>query len=77
MNSSFDSANVTTSVSSEPKELVFNVEGLAVAAMAGVSNGVNAVSKDLGVVVVNGGGRRGVTMVGHKRVDSREILLYR
>ena len=77
MNSSFNSANVTTSVSSEPKELVFNVEGLAMAAMAGVSNGVDAVSKDLGVVVVNGGGRRDVTVVGHKRVERREILLYR
>ena len=68
---------MTTSVSSEPKELVFNVEGLAMAAMAGVSNGVNAVSKDLRVVEVNGGGGRDVTIVGHKRVDSREILLYR
>ena len=77
MNSSFNSANVTTSVSSEPKELVFNVEGLAMAAMAGVSNGVNAVSKDLGVVVVNGGGGRDVTVVRHKRVERREILLYR
>ena len=77
MNSSFNSANVTTSVSSEPKELVFNVEGLAMAAMAGVSNSVNAVSKDLGVVVVNGGGGRDVTIVGHKRVERREILLYR
>ena len=77
MNSSFDSANVTTSVSSEPKELVFNVEGLAMAAMAGVSNGVDAVSKDLGVVVVNGGGGRDVTVVRHKRVKCREILLYR
>ena len=77
MNSSFNSANVTTSVSSEPKELIFNVEGLAMAAMAGVSNGVNAVSKDLGVVVVNGGGGRDVTVVGHKRVERREILLYR
>ena len=67
MNSSFDSANVTTSVSSEPKELVFNVEGLAMAAMAGVSNGVDAMSKDLGVVVVNGGGGRDVTVVGHKK----------
>ena len=67
MNSSFNSANVTTSVSSVPKELVFNVEGLAMAAMAGVSNGVNAVSKDLGVVVVNGGGGRDVTVVGHKK----------
>ena len=67
MNSSFDSANVTTSVSSEPKELVFNVEGLAMAAMAGVSNGVNAVSKDLRVVVVNGGGRRNGVTVGHKK----------
>ena len=77
MNSSFNSANVTTSVSSEPKELVFHVEGLVMAAMAGVSNGVNAVSKDLRVVEVNGGGGRDVTIVGHKRVDSREILLYR
>ena len=77
MNSSFNSANVTTSVSSEPKELVFNVEGLAMAAMAGVSNGVNAVSKDLRVVVVNGGGGRDVTVVGHERVKRREILLYR
>ena len=77
MNSSFDSANVTTSVSSEPKELIFNVEGLAMAAMAGVGNGVNAVSKDLGVVVVNGGGGRDVTVVGHERVECREILLYR
>ena len=77
MNSSFDSANVTTSVSSEPKELVFDVEGLTMAAMAGVCNGVDAMSKDLGVVEVNGGGGRDVTIVGHKRVDSREILLYR
>ena len=69
--------NVTTSVSSEPKELVFDVEGLAMAAMAGVSNGVNAVSKDLGVVVVNGGGGRDVTVVGHEIVKRREILLYR
>ena len=76
MNSSFDSANVTTSVSSEPKEFVFNVEGLAMAAMTGVSNGVNAVSKDLGVVVVDGGGGRDGT-IGHKRVERREILLYR
>ena len=77
MNSSFNSANVTTSVSSEPKELVFDVEGLAMAAMAGVSNGVDAVSKDLGVVVVNGSSGGDVTVVGHKRVERREILLYR
>ena len=70
MNSSFNSADVTTSVSSEPKELVFNVEGLAMTVMAGVSNGVDAVSKDLRVVVVNGGGGRDVTTIGHKRVDS-------
>ena len=77
MNSSFDSANVTTSISSEPKKLVFDVEGLTMAAVTGVCNGVNAVSKDLRVVEVNGGGGRDVTIVGHKRVDSREILLYR
>ena len=77
MNSSFDSANVTTSVSSEPKELVFNVKGLTMAAMARVCNGVDAVSKDLGVVVVDGGGGRDVTVVGHERVERREILLYR
>ena len=74
MNSSFNSADVTSSVSSEPKELVFDVEGLTMAAVTGVCDGVNAVSKDLGVVEVDGGGGRDV---GHKRVDSREILLYR
>ena len=44
--------------------------------MAGVCDGVDAMSKDLGVVIVDGSGRRDVTIVGHKRVD-REILLYR
>ena len=70
MNSSFDPANMTTSVSSEPKELVFNVEGLAMTAMAGVSYCVNAVGEDFWVVVVDGGGRRnGVT--SHKDLYHR------
>ena len=77
MNSSFNPANMTMSVSSKPKELVFDVEGLTMAAVTGVCNGVNAVSKDLGVVEVNRGGGGDVTIVGHKRIDSREILLYR
>ena len=70
MNSSFNSVNVTTSVSSEPKELVFNVKGLAMTAMAGVSYCVDAVGEDFWVVVVDGGGRRnGVT--SHKDLYHR------
>ena len=56
MNSSFYPANVSTSVPSKPKELVFYVKGLAMSAMARVSDSVDAVSKDLRVTVVDSGG---------------------
>ena len=58
MNSSFYPANVSTSVPSKPKELVFYVKGLAMTAMTRVSDGVDAVSKDLQVVVIDSGGGR-------------------
>ena len=69
--SSFQSTNVSTGVPSEPKELVFYVEGLAMTTMARVSDGVDAMGKDLRVVVVDGGdgryGRRKGDVFGHKR----------
>ena len=72
MDSSFDPADVSTGVPSEPKELVFYVKGLAMMAMTRVSDGVDAVSKDLWVVVIDsGGGRYGRGQgdaVGHKKV---------
>ena len=71
MNSSFYPANVSTSVPSEPKEFVFDVKGLAVSAVARMSYGVDAMGKDLRVVVVDGGGRRygrgKSDAFGHKR----------
>ena len=54
MDSSFDPANVSTGVPSEPKELVFYVKGLAMAAMTRMGDGVDAVGKDLQVVIVDG-----------------------
>ena len=68
MNSSFNSANVTTSVSSEPKELVFHIKGLTVMAVARMSYCVDAVSKDLQVVVIDGGDGRNGMVVGHKKI---------
>ena len=72
MNSSFYPVNVSTSVPSEPKELIFYVEGLAMTAMTRVSDGVDAVSKDLRVVVIDssGGqyGRGQGDAIGHKKV---------
>ena len=66
MNSSLYSANVSKSVSSEPKKLILNVKGLAVSAVARVSYSVDAVGEGLRVVVVNsGGGWNGVA--SHKR----------
>ena len=71
MDSSFNPADVSTGVPSEPKELIFYVKGLAMTAMTRVSNGVDAVSKDLRVVVIDSGGgwygRGQDDAVGHKR----------
>ena len=70
MNTSVNPANDSTSISPKSKELVLNVEGLAMTAMAGVSYCVDAVGKDFWVVVVDGGGRRnGVT--SHKDLYHR------
>ena len=66
MNSSFYPANVSTSVPSEPKELVLNVKGLAVLAVARVSYGIDAVGEGLWVVVVNSGGGWN-SVASHKR----------
>ena len=57
MNAFFYPANVSTSIPSEPKEFVFDVKGLAVVAMTRVGDGVDAMGKDLRVVVVDGGDR--------------------
>ena len=79
MNTSVNPVNDSTSISPKSKELVLNVEGLAMTAMTMVSDGVDAVSKDLWVVVIdNGGGWYGRgqgDVVGHKRssrTSSRE-----
>ena len=60
MNTCVNPANDSTSISSESKELVLNVESLTVSALARVSYGVDAVGKDLRIVIVNGSnGRNG------------------
>ena len=65
MDASFYPANVSTSVPSEPKEFVLNVESLTVSAVAGVSYGINAVGEGFQIVVVDTGGRWNV-VTGHK-----------
>ena len=71
MDSSFNPVDVSTGVPSEPKELVLYVKGLAMTTMARVSDSVDAMGKDLWVVVVDGGdrryGRRKGDAFGHKR----------
>ena len=74
VDSSFNPANVTTSVSSEPKELVLNVKGLTVSAVARVSYGVDAVGEGLWVVVVNSGGRWN-SVASHKRISTTDKLI--
>ena len=70
MNTSVNPANDSTSISPKSKELVLNVEGLAMTAMAGVSYCVDAVGEDFRVVVVNSsGGRNSVT--SHKNLYHR------
>ena len=63
--------NMSTSIPAEPKKLICYVEGLAMTAVTGMSDCVNAVSKDLRVVIVDGGngrhGRRQGDAIGHKR----------
>ena len=54
MDLSFYPANVSASVPSEPKELIFDVKGLAVSAVTRMSDGVDAMGKDLRIVVVDG-----------------------
>ena len=75
MNSSFNSANVTTSVSSEPKELVFGVKGLAVSAVTRMSYGIDAMGKDFRIVVVDSSGRRNSVIAGHKRISITDNLM--
>ena len=65
MNTSVNSANDSTSISSESKELVLNVESLTVSAVARVSYGIDAVGKGFRIVVVDTGGRWNV-VTGHK-----------
>ena len=70
MNTSVNPVNDSTSISPKSKELVLNVEGLPMTAVARVSYGVDAVGEDFWVVVVDGGGRRnGVT--SHKDLYHR------
>ena len=60
MDSSFDPADVSTGVSSEPKELIFYIKGLAMVAVTRMGDGVDAVGKDLWVAIVDGSdGRNG------------------
>ena len=65
MNTSVNPANDSTSISSESKEFVLNVESLTVSAVAGVSYGVNTVGEGFRIVVVDTGGRWNV-VTGHK-----------
>ena len=75
MNVSFYPANVSTSVSSKPKELVFDVKGLAVSAVARMSYGVDAMGKDFRIVVVGGSGGRDGVVAGHKRISITDNLM--
>ena len=65
MNTCVNPANDSTSISSESKELVLNVESLTVSVVARVSYGVDAVGEDFRIVVVDTGGRWNV-VTGHK-----------
>ena len=65
---------MSTSISSEPKELVLDVKGLAVSAVARVSYGVNAVGEGLWVVVVNSGGRWN-SVASHKKISTTDKLM--
>ena len=75
MDASFYPANVSTSVPSEPKEFVFDVKGLAVAAMTRVGDGVDAMGKDFRIVVVDSSGRRNSVIAGHKRISITDNLM--
>ena len=58
VNLPFSSADASTVLSSEPKEFVLYVEELAMTVMAGMSDGVDAVSEDLQVAIVGDSGNR-------------------
>ena len=75
MNASFYPANVSMSVSSKPKELVFDVKGLAVSAVTRMSYGVDAMGKDFRIVVVDSSGRRNGVIAGHKRISITDNLM--
>ena len=65
MNTCVNPANDSTSISSESKEFVLNVESLTVSAVARVSYGIDAVGEGFRIVVVDTGGRWNV-VTGHK-----------
>ena len=65
MNTCVNPANDSTSISSESKELVLNIESLTVSAVARVSYGVDAVGEGFRIVVVDTGGQWNV-VTGHK-----------
>ena len=75
MDSSFNPADVSTGVPSEPKELVLYVKGLAMTTMARVSDGVDAMGKDLRIVVVDSSGRGNGVIAGHKRISITDNLV--
>ena len=75
MDSSFNTADVSTGVPSEPKELVLYVKGLAMTTMARVSDGVDAMGKDFWIVVVDSGGGRDVVVASHKRISITNNLM--
>ena len=75
MNSSFNPADVSTSVPCESKKLVLDVEGLAMTAVARMSYCVDAVGKDFRIVVVDSSGRRNGVIAGHKRISITDNLM--
>ena len=75
MDASFYPVNVSASVSSKPKELVFDIKGLVVSAVTRMSYGVDAMGKDFRIVVVDSSGRRNGVIAGHKRISITDNLM--
>ena len=63
------------SLACDPIDLTFPFEDLVVMALTGMSNGIDAMSKDLRVAVVGGGGGWYGVAVGHKKISTTNNLV--